>query len=85
MIQDLLYLQAMKNSILANVISMRVLQNGEFSDGPENPEDWPYETVLDAIKDGWKVIKFPELALMIDDKRTYGIGCEFILEKIVDD
>ena len=60
---------------------MRILQNGKLSDGPRNPEEWPYKTVLDAILDGWRVIKFPEMVLLLDDKRTYGLGCEFILEK----
>ena len=80
--QDLLFLQADKNSITSPVLGMRILEDGELSDGPEEPEDWPYKTVLDAIKDGWRVIKFPELALMLDQERTYGIGCDFILEKM---
>ena len=80
--QDLLYLQAKKSSITADVVGMRILEDGELSDGPEDPEDWPYKTVLDAIKDGWRVVKFPELALMLHEERFYGIGCEFILEKI---
>ena len=67
--QDLLYLVAEKNSITSPVRSMRVLVDGEISDGPEDPESWPYKTVLDAIKDGWRVIKFPELALMLDEER----------------
>ena len=79
--QELLYLQADQTSLNARVFGMRILQNGELSDGPRNPEDWPYQTVLDAILDGWRVIKFPEMALLLDDRRTYGLGCEFILEK----
>ena len=31
--------------------------------------------------DGWRVVKFPELALMMDESRTYGLGFEFILER----
>ena len=61
---------------------MRILVDGELSDGPESPEDWPYRTVLDAITDGWRVIKFPELALMLDPERNYGIGSDFVLEKM---
>ena len=55
--------------------------NGEILDPPDNPEDWPYATVSDAIRDGWRVVKFPELALLLDEDKTYGLGCEFILEK----
>ena len=79
--QDLLYLQATSTSLSSQVNGMILIEDGEISDGPENPDDWPYQTVLDAIRDGWRVIFFPNLALMMDESRTYGLGCEFILEK----
>ena len=52
-----------------------------MSDGPEDPDDWPYKTVLEAVRDGWRIIKLPELALAMDDSRTYGLGHEFVLER----
>ena len=58
---------------------MSLMQDGEISEPA--PDNWPYETVLDAIRDGWRIIKFPEMALLLDESRTYGLGCEFILEK----
>ena len=79
--QDLLYLQTASTSLSSQVNGMILIEDGEISDGPENPDDWPYQTVLDAIRDGWRVIFFPNLALMMDESRTYGLGCEFILEK----
>lgn len=79
--QDLLYLQANNTSVASRVHGMRILVNGELSDGPANPDEWPYQTVLDAIKDGWRVIQFPNLALLVDDSRAYALGCEFILER----
>jgi hypothetical protein len=60
---------------------MRIVENGEISDGPDNPDDWPYQSVLEAIRDGWRVIKFPELALTMDENRTTGLGFEFVLER----
>jgi hypothetical protein len=33
------------------------------------------------MADGWRIIKFPEMALLLDEKRTYGFGWEFVLEK----
>ena len=44
--QDLLYLQASTASLTAEVVGMRILQDGEVSDGPANPDDWPYQTLL---------------------------------------
>ena len=79
--QDLLYLQAEQTSVTSRVIGMGMFVDGEFSDGPEDADDWPYGTVAEAMADGWRIVKFPEMAILLDDRRTYGLGCEFILEK----
>ena len=79
--QRILYLQARTTAVDGEVIGMAEVVNGEILDPPDNPEDWPYATVSDAIRDGWRVVKFPELALLLDEDKTYGLGCEFILEK----
>lgn len=80
--QDLLYLQASGTDLNSEVIGMRVVLDGEVSDGPDDPDDWPYQTVLDAVRDGWRIIDFPNLALLLDESRTYAYGAEFVLEKI---
>ena len=72
--QDILYLQAKNTSLTSEIL-------GVISDGPADPKDWPYHTVLEAINDGWRVIKFPEMSLMLDGSRTYGLGFDFILER----
>ena len=79
--QDLLYLQAEQTSMTSKVIGMSMFVDGEFTDGPDDPDDWPYQTVGEALADGWRIVKFPEMAILLDDRRTYGLGCEFILEK----
>ena len=79
--QDLLYLQSSTVGIDCQVIGMRLLIDGLLDDGPEDPEDWPYQSVLAAIQDGWRVISFPNLVLLMDESKTYGLGHEFILEK----
>ena len=79
--QDVLFLQADSSSPVARVVGMRIIEDGELSDGPADPADWPYETVLDAVRDGWRIIKFPEMALSLDENRTFGLGHEFILER----
>ena len=79
--QDLLYLQAEQTSVTSRVIGMSRFEDGQFSDGPGDPDDWPYQTVSEAMADGWRIIKFPEMALLLDERRTYGLGCEFVLEK----
>ncbi len=79
--QDLLYLQAGSTSLTSPVHGMLLMQNGDIAEEIPDPEDWPYQTVLEAVRDGWRVIQFPNLALLMDESRTYGLGCEFILER----
>lgn len=79
--QDLLYLNTKTTGPTSEVLAMRIIESGEISDGPEDPDNWPYQSVLEAIRDGWRVVKFPELALMMDETRTYSLGFEFILER----
>jgi hypothetical protein len=79
--QQLLYLQASGSSVHSPVIGMSAIQDEDGNDSLNDPHQWPYQTVLDAIRDGWRVIKFPEMALMLHETHTYGLGCEFILEK----
>ena len=79
--QDLLYLQTQGSSLAAAVHGMALVRDGEILEGPPKVEDWPYRSPLEAIRDGWRVIQFPNMALMLDESRTYGLGCEFILER----
>ena len=66
--QDLLYLQTSSTSLNSSVHGMALVENGEISDGPADPEDW-------------RIVQFPNMALMLDESKTYGLGCEFILER----
>ena len=80
--QDVLYLQAGTTSPGAAVVGMLLVEAGELREGPLNPDDWPYQTVLDAVRDGWRIISFPNMALLtVDEKEFYGLGAEFILER----
>ena len=79
--QDLLYLQASSTALTSSVLGMTLVRDGEIVAGTAAPEDWSYASVLEAIRDGWRVVKFPELALLLVEERTIGLGCEFILEK----
>ena len=78
--QSLLYLQSMDTAVTSQVIGMSLVQSGKAVE--QHADDpWPYATVLEAMRDGWRVIQFPNLALMLDENRPAGLGREFILEK----
>ena len=57
-----------------------------FNEGfdPSGSQDPPYDSAIDAMKDGWRIIKFPELKEFREDNihETKYLDYEFILEKI---
>ena len=80
--QHLLYLQATNTSVTSSVEGMSIVDSDGVHNGPDEPDDWPYQTVHEAMLDGWRIVKFPEMTLMlVGENETYGLGCEFILEK----
>ena len=80
--QDILYLQAGSTAPDGPVQGMRLIEAGHPVASPDNPDDWPYQTVLEAVRDGWRVISFPNMALLtVPDEEFYGLGFEFILER----
>ena len=78
--QSLLYLQTATTSVTVEVIGMLIVKDGGVADGPFDKADWPYKTVLDAIGEGWRVIRFPA-QLPVGHTQDAHITCEFILEK----
>ncbi len=80
--QRLLYLNTGNTAVDSQVLGMALVENGQILEGPDDVDEWPYNTVLEAMDDGWRVIKFPEMALLLQEDKTFGLGCEFILEKL---
>ena len=79
--QSLLYLQATSSSPHAGVIGISLFEEGQDPEGLDAQGNPRYRSVREAIQDGWRVIKFPDLTLAMDDENNYGLGCEFILER----
>ncbi len=80
--QDILYLQSNNTSLQGEVIGMTMIEDGQLSEGPSDPKDWPYKTVLEAVSDGWRIISFPNMALLaVSESDPQGLGFEFILER----
>lgn len=79
--QDLLYMQTSTTGLDTEAHGMTMIVDGEVVE-PASPDDWPYNSPLEAIRDGWRIIEFPNLALLMDESKTYGLGCEFILERL---
>ena len=80
--QRLLYLNTGNTGVDSQVLGMALVEDGQILEGPDDVNDWPYNSVLEAMDDGWRAIKFPEMALLLQEDKTFGLGCEFILEKL---
>jgi hypothetical protein len=81
-IQDLLYLHASTFSPASEVIAMTLMEGGEQKPVPEHADDWPYQTVLQAVADGWRIVCFPEMSLVTtNDDDLHGLGHLFVLER----
>ena len=78
--QDLLYIECSSTALNSSILGMNLVCDGQIV-SPANRGEWAYANVLDAIRDGWRIIKFPEMALMMVEDRNMGLGCEFVLEK----
>ena len=80
--QDILYLQASNTSPASQVIGMTCIEGGVIKEASADPNQWPYRMVLDAVQDGWRIISFPNMALLtVAEEEFHGLGFEFILER----
>ena len=79
---QLLYLQASTTAVNSPVLGMSRFDADGQHDSVDESGEWVYGTVYEAMQDGWRIVKFPELTLMMaGEEEAYGLGCEFILEK----
>ena len=80
--QDILYLQVGTSSPASQVVGMTYIEAGVLKEASPDPDEWQYQTVLDAVQNGWRIISFPNMALLaMSDEEAYGLGFEFILER----
>ncbi len=82
--QWLLYLHTATPSIRSQVIGMALHEpvQGSVTEIMTEEQDWSYNTVHDAILDGWQVIHFPDQRTEFDDREIDILGYEFILQKL---
>ena len=80
--QRLLYLNTGNTGVDSQVLGMALVENGEILEGPDDVEEWPYNSVLEAMNDGWRVIKFPEMALLLQEDKTFGARLRIYPRKI---
>lgn len=77
--QRLLYLHTRDPSPSSAVVAWAFHPGTDTGGAEEHP---PYETVVDALADGWRAVHFPQQLAPFDDRETDILGFEFILEKL---
>lgn len=82
--QRLLYLHATTPSVRSPVIGMALHEpvRGSVTEITTEGHEWPYQTVHDAVLDGWQVIHFPDQRSNFGDREIDVLGYEFILQKL---
>ena len=84
--QLVLYLYS-KSTNMRSAIASWALYDPTVPYEPTLPsQDVPYDSVIEALNDGWRIVQFPraELYQFSDVDNTY-LGYEFILEKSTSD
>ena len=79
--QSLLYLQAHSTNPHSAVVGISIYEDGADPDGLDETGAFRYRSIKDALDDGWRIIKFPDLSLAMNEQDTYGLGYEFVLER----
>ena len=82
--QRLLYLHARTPSVYSGILALNQIEPvaGHAPEISAEEQKWPYETVHDAVVDGWQIVQFPNQQAPYDDVDLDVVGYEFILQKI---
>ncbi|MCX5662825.1 MAG: hypothetical protein NTW19_24345 [Planctomycetota bacterium] len=82
--QWILYIHAAHPSIHAETLSATLHEPAPDKVPQLDPlaKPIPYKSVHEAIRDGWRVIHFPNQRDAFDDREIDVVGYEFILEKL---
>ena len=79
--QSILYLQAPTTHPHSAVIGISIFEEGKDTDGLDENGNFLYASIKNALDDGWRIIKFPDMSLAMHEQDTYGLGYEFVLER----
>jgi hypothetical protein len=80
--QLILYLTATSTNMRSGVVSWALYDSTKAHEPTLLSDESPYNNVLDAVADGWRVAQFPVINLYeYKDLENDYVGFEFILEK----
>ena len=82
--QRLLYLHARTPNVFSDIVALTQIEpvTGYRVEISAEPIEWLYNSVHEAIVDGWQIVQFPHLQAPFDDRDLDMVGYEFILQKM---
>ena len=82
--QRLMYIHAQTPNILSPILGLTIYEPvpGFSAELEVDPPASPYESVHDAVCDGWQIVQFPLHQADYDDDDLDTIGYEFVLQKM---
>ena len=80
--QLVLYLTAKSTSMYAAVVGWALFDPTSVREPTPLSEEPPYQSVLEAVADGWRVVQFPvSSSYQYKDLENDYVGFDFVLEK----
>jgi hypothetical protein len=82
--QRLLYLHARTPNVFSDIVALTLIEPvpGYRAEISAESVEWQYNSVHEAIVDGWQIVQFPHLQAPFDDRDLDVVGYEFILQKM---
>ena len=79
--QSLLYIQTSNTDPTSRIVGMSIFEDGQDPEAIGPDGGFLYASIGGALADGWRIVKFPELALALHEQADYTLGSEFVLER----
>ena len=79
--QKILYLLSRRSDMRAQIVGWQLCDPGMDIEPALPSKEPPYASVIDAVRDGWRILQFPSPpAYPFTEQNSY-VGYEFVLER----
>lgn len=79
--QKILYLLSRRSDMQAQIVGWQLCDPGQEKKPALPSPDPPYASVIDAVRDGWRILQFPSPQSYPFTEQNSYVGYEFVLER----
>jgi hypothetical protein len=79
--QKILYLLSRRSDMQAKIVSWQLCDPGSETEPTLPSPEPPYASVIDAVRDGWRILQFPSPQSYPFTEQNSYVGYEFVLER----